>query len=49
VHFGKRRFHRSESFDHFMLFATDAAEKPKLPKGDSVPDPITNPGPGVSQ
>ncbi len=49
VHFGKRRFRRSESFDHFMLFATDAAEKPNVPKGDSVPDPITKPGPGVSQ
>lgn len=33
VHFGKRRFHRSESFDHFMLFATDAIDKPKAPAG----------------
>jgi tetratricopeptide (TPR) repeat protein len=49
VHFAKRRFHRSESFDHFMLFATDAVEKPKLPKSDSVLDPATNPGPAVSQ
>ena len=31
VHFGKRRFYRSESFDHFMLFATDAVDKAKLP------------------
>lgn len=32
VDMGKRRFHRSESFDHFMLFATDATETPKSPK-----------------
>jgi hypothetical protein len=31
VHIGKTRFHRSENFDHFMLFATDATEKAKLP------------------
>ncbi len=31
VHLGKARFHRSESFDHFMLFATEATEKPKVP------------------
>jgi hypothetical protein len=33
VHFQKHRFHRSESFDHFMLFATDAIDKPKAPAG----------------
>lgn len=35
VHLGKRRFHRSESFDHFMLFATDVEEKRDLPKEPS--------------
>ncbi len=35
VHFAKHRFHRSESFDHFMLFATDATDKLKLPKADA--------------
>lgn len=49
VHLAKRRFHRSESFDHFMLFATDAVEKPKLPKSSAVPDSTAVPGPGVSQ
>ncbi len=49
VHFAKRRFHRSESFDHFMLFATDAADKPKLPKTDSGQSPAANQGPAVSQ
>ena len=45
VHFGKRRFHRVESFDHFMLFATDSVEKPKIPKGNPVSDSTGNPGP----
>ncbi len=40
VHFNKRRFHRSENFDHFMLFATDAAQKAKAPKGDLNPTPV---------
>ena len=31
VHFSKHRFHRSESFDHFMLWATDAQDKIKAP------------------
>jgi tetratricopeptide (TPR) repeat protein len=31
VHLGKARFHRNESFDHYMLFATEASEKPKVP------------------
>lgn len=31
VNFNKHRFHRNESFDHFMLFATDATDKPNLP------------------
>jgi hypothetical protein len=39
VHFNKRRFHRSESFDHFMLFATDAADKANLPKAGANPSP----------
>jgi len=49
VHFAKRRFHRVESFDHFMLFATDAVEKPKMPKGNSAPDSTANPGPAGSR
>jgi len=32
VRFGKRSFHRSESFDNFKLFATDTAYNVKLPK-----------------
>ena len=43
VHFAKRRFHRSESFDHFMLFATDAVDKPKLPKTESSQIPPAAP------
>ena len=39
VHMAKRRFHRSESFDHFMLFATDAVDKPKLPAQASQAPP----------
>ena len=49
VHFAKRRFHRVESFDHFMLFATDAVEKPKMPKGNPAPDSTANPGPAGNQ
>ena len=45
----KRRFRRSESFDHFMLFATDAVDKPKLPKNDSGQIPASNQGPALSQ
>ena len=37
VHIGKTRFHRSENFDHFMLFATDATEKAKLPVDKTGP------------
>jgi len=37
VHLGKKRFHRSESFDHFMLFATDTTEKAKLPASGPSP------------
>ncbi|HUO60223.1 MAG TPA: hypothetical protein VMU24_06105, partial [Candidatus Acidoferrales bacterium] len=39
VHFSKVRFHRSESFDHFMLFAADAVGTAKLPKADVSPSP----------
>ena len=49
VHFAKRRFRRVESFDHFMLFATDAVEKPKIPKGNSALDSATNPVPAENQ
>ncbi len=43
VHFAKLRFHRSESFDHFMLFATDAVDKAKLPKSEPTPSPSASP------
>ena len=39
VHYGKKRFHRSERFDHFMLFATEALDTATLPKGDASPSP----------
>jgi len=44
VHFAKTRFHRSESFDHFMLFATDAVGTAKLPKADTSPTPAADQG-----
>ena len=47
VHFGKRRFYRSETFDHFMLFATDAVDKAKLPTNDSIQSPTAGPGAGL--
>ncbi len=44
VHFGKRRFYRSANFDHFMLFATGASEKVKVPNPASSQGPTANPG-----
>jgi tetratricopeptide (TPR) repeat protein len=44
VHYGKQRFHRSESFDHFMLFATEAIDTAKLPKGGPSQSPTTDHG-----
>jgi hypothetical protein len=49
VRFAKLRFHRSESFDHFMLFATDAVDQVKLPKTDSSQIPPGNHGPESRQ
>lgn len=49
VHFGKRRFHRSESFDHFMLFATDAIDKPKAPAGATQNAPSSDHSGGPRQ
>ena len=46
VHFAKRRFHRSESFDHFMLFATDAVDKAKLPQAGLSQSPPPSPAAG---
>ncbi len=46
VHFAKLRFHRSESFDHFMLFATDAVDKAKLPQAGLTQSPPADPGAG---
>lgn len=45
VSLGNRRFRRSESFDHFMLFATDANEVAKPPKTESTQNPVPNSGP----
>jgi len=45
VSLGKKRFHRSETFDHFMLFATDVDQTPKLPKTESSLSPVSNSGP----
>jgi hypothetical protein len=45
VSLGKHRFHRSESFDHFMLFSTDTIEAVKPPKTESSIPPIPNSGP----
>ena len=52
VHIGKTRFHRSENFDHFMLFATDATEKAKLPVDKTGPaggEHLDNAGPAGAQ
>ncbi len=46
VHFGKRRFYRSESFDHFMLFATEAVDKPKVSKLPTSDAPAVSPDKG---
>lgn len=40
VHFSKHRFHRSENFDHFMLWATEAQDKVKAPPN---PHPASTP------
>jgi hypothetical protein len=40
VHYAKLRFHRSESFDHFMLFAVDTVGMPKLPKAEASTTPV---------
>ena len=45
VSLGTRRFHRSENFDHFMLFATDTIEAAKPPKTESTPNLVLNSGP----
>ena len=45
VSLGKMRFHRSENFDHFMLFSTDASDAPKMPKAESSVTPAPNSGP----
>jgi len=44
VHFAKQRFHRSESFDHFMLFSTDAVSTAKLPKTEATATTDTDHG-----
>ena len=49
VSLGNRRFHRSENFDHFMLFATDTQEATKPPKTESAPAPTPNSGPSPNE
>ncbi|MFZ0704243.1 MAG: tetratricopeptide repeat protein [Candidatus Korobacteraceae bacterium] len=49
VSLGNRRFHRSENFDHFMLFATDASEAAKPPKAETTPPPVPNSGPSPNE
>ncbi len=49
VSIGKKRFHRSESFDHFMLFATDVKEAATPSKSESSPNPIPSSGPQQDQ
>lgn len=49
VSLGNRRFHRSESFDHFMLFATDTQQAAKPPKVESTPAPVPNSGPSPNE
>jgi tetratricopeptide (TPR) repeat protein len=48
VHYAKLRFHRSERFDHFMLFATQATDTAKLPKGGG-PSQSSDAGHGAAQ
>lgn len=45
VSLGNKRFHRSETFDHFMLFSTDTIEAAKPPKTESTIPPVPNSGP----
>ncbi len=45
VSLGSKRFHRSESFDHFMLFATDTNQTDKAPKSESDASPVSSSGP----
>ena len=49
VSLGKMRFHRSENFDHFMLFATDTVDAPHAPKGEASPNPLPNSGPSPNE
>jgi hypothetical protein len=49
VSLGNRRFHRSENFDHFMLFSTDTQEAAKPPKTESAPAPVPNSGPSPNE
>ncbi len=45
VNIGKLRFHRSENFDHFMLFATDATQTARPAKSADSSNPPANSGP----
>ncbi len=49
VSLGNRRFHRSENFDHFMLFSTETQEAAKPPKTESDPPPVPNSGPSPNE
>jgi len=49
VHFGKRHFRRQESFDHFMLFSTDAVDKPHIPaKAEQIKPAADTPSGGAA-
>jgi hypothetical protein len=47
--FKKGSFRRSESFDHFKLFATDAVYKVKPPNGDSLESTTSDQGAATHQ
>ena len=47
--FKKGSFRRTESFDHFKLFATDAVYKVKPPKSDPAEGATSNQGPAPRQ
>ena len=40
--FRKRRYFRSHSFDHYMLFSVNSEEKPKIPSTEPAEKPLPN-------
>jgi hypothetical protein len=43
IDFRKHHYYRRHSFDHYMLFGVDSAQKDKAPKKDN--DPVTTQAP----